>query len=46
MDIYEEAWNKLYQVFGEFQNDEALDIMDSVMSAINLEGEEEQCLKK
>ena len=35
--IYKDAWLKLSQVFGEHQNQEALDLMDSIMENIKLD---------
>lgn len=35
--LYEIAWNKLYQVFGEQLNQEALEVMDGVLKGVELE---------
>jgi mannose/fructose-specific phosphotransferase system component IIA len=40
MDIYKNAWNTLYMIFGEQMNQEALDLMSSTLESEKIEEEE------
>ena len=41
-NIYKEAWQVLYNCLGERMQDEELELMDSVLSGVKLDFEEQQ----
>ncbi len=40
--LYQVAWSTLSMVFGEYQNDEALETMEAVLEGVKVELEEGQ----